>query len=634
MFWIDRLLGPKISNLIAVVGVFALTFLSLWPLRYINPIADDLHLLTQGVGLMRTQGVLWVLNEWSEFSLSSSHITPLGGVWSTLHIWILDFVTSYTPLTIGTVWGFLRITWIAVAVVSAYLFMRTVVRTLHLPATTPLVGLAVLLATIQVHGYWSNDPVTAFPIASWAFCIIGFLFLSSLVQANHSNSLRSKHLLFATSLAIIGVLTYELFIAFLLAGAVFLILQWIVRGSSFRLIVFSALPAIAIPSLFLLVTQYLRLSQGSSYSGTDIALSSSSLPKTGLVALLSSLPLTNLPLTQKLLQNATAPTSYMLPLFTVLLLLLVGVIGLHLRNQGTKVVLPRPYQFMPVIGAMLTVWVIATAVIVATPKYQSELAGELGKVYVNFAPSWLALGVLFTTLSAYLLNSLPKLGLIVFSVLILVVGSTQTITNTKQISTLARDSSWSTSLLELLDSDINAAEQRCGQFSRLFGLPFPEYYQLEIFEGLQMAHEGRNGIPYCNFDSETRPTPSLTRSLAGTFPVEFLPNDRKIFWSNDAASSLQVYYLGSSPFSGDASITVLLPSCATQAVIAVKINEFSEKKIAVAGEELNFVFPVSAKYGDSFAVEFQMGHTGCSVLNDPRTFFGMISEPILLRNQN
>jgi hypothetical protein len=182
------------SKLVHGVGIFVIVFLTLWPLRYINPIADDLHLLTQGVGLMRTEGFLWVLNEWSSFSLNSAHITPLGGLWSALHIWTLDFLTTNTPLTIGTVWGFLRIAWISGAVVSTYIFLRTIRNIYHLSLMTPFIGLALLMATIQVHGYWSNDPVTSFPIASWAFCIIGFLFLTSVIRMVHFNSIKKHHL--------------------------------------------------------------------------------------------------------------------------------------------------------------------------------------------------------------------------------------------------------------------------------------------------------------------------------------------------------------------------------------------------------------------------------------------------------
>lgn len=609
-------------------------FLSLWPLRYVNPIADDLHLLTQGVGLIRTRGFFWVLNEWSDFGLDSSHITPLGGLWSTLHIWVLDLITSNTPLTIGTVWGFLRVAWITAAIMSVCLFLRTVGSILVLTPLTPLIGLSVLLSTIQVHGYWSNDPVTAFPIASWAFCIIGFLFLSSVIQIIKSNSARYGHILIATCLAIVGVLTYELFIAFLLAAIVYLALQWIVDRFPLSLFFLTSLPVVIIPVVFLFVTQFLRLSQGSSYSGTDIALGSESFPKISAVALFSSLPLTNIPLTQELLRNETAPFSFMFPFLGGLLILIITT--LVLKNRwADKATTDQPIsRLVPLFGAMITIWIVATAVIIATPKYQSELAGQLGKVYVNYAPSWLALGVFFTVIAGYLIGRFPKVGLYVFFTLIVVIGTTQVVANTKQISILARDSSWSTKLLELLKSDIVDGEQRCSQFNRLFGLPFPEYYQLEIFNGLQMAYQGSNGVSYCDFEGELRTTPSMTRSLGGTFPIELLPDNRNIFWANDTASALQVIYFGENQFSGYINTAISLPACAEETLVSVRLNDFNINKNILPGEEIDFPLPVTAQYGDTFMIEIDIGNAGCLVANDARKFFAMINEPKMLKNQN
>ena len=260
---------------LTVVASFLVSVIFLWPLRLIMPIADDLHLITQGSGIMRRYGFMHVLDLWTDFSLSSAHLTPIGGVWSTIYVWITNQLALRTPLTLASAWGVMRVLAIAIAIQGALHFGRSIARWLKLSGSFNFILPLVLLATIQVHGYWSNDPVISFPIASWAFCTIGFYFLSFLLRATNPDIWPKKSSAYiAIALAFLGILTYELFIAFLAAG--FLLVGWRSifqrgwRNKDFYLL----LAATVLPTLLLLLGQVARLSSGSNYVGTEISVQS------------------------------------------------------------------------------------------------------------------------------------------------------------------------------------------------------------------------------------------------------------------------------------------------------------------------------------------------------------------------
>jgi len=136
---------------LTVVSSFLVSVIFLWPLRLIMPIADDLHLITQGSGIMRRYGFMHVLDLWTDFSLSSAHLTPIGGVWSAIYVWITNQLALRTPLTLASAWGVMRVLAIAIAIQGALHFGRTITRWLKLSDSFNFIFLLVLLATIQVH---------------------------------------------------------------------------------------------------------------------------------------------------------------------------------------------------------------------------------------------------------------------------------------------------------------------------------------------------------------------------------------------------------------------------------------------------------------------------------------------------
>ena len=609
---------------------FVLSIVYLWPLRLVSPIADDLHLLAQGSGLLRRRGLLHVIDIWSDFSITSAHLTPLGGIWTAFHVWLTNQLALRTALHLDSAWGLLRIIWIALAIQSALHLARTLTKVLSLPSTFSYTALPILLGSIQVHGYWSNDPVTAFPVASWAICIIGFLYLSLLLRSLNRDIWPSKYYPFiCTAVAFIGVLTYELFLAFLIAGfCLFLIpfllsRQWTIRLFSI------VLSAVILPSFVLILAQLIRMSKGSAYSGTEIALSTSSLPKIAFFALLSCLPFANFQLTEQLLQHGRIVASQRL-WSSAILGLLATLLILQLRKTDQIV---KKFHIFAISVSLLSIWFVSTCLIIITPKYQAELNGVLGKVYVNYAPSWIALSLLISLFVSIFITKRSLFFSRLTVLVLLVLGIFQFSTNLKQVYVLQRDSSWSKPLLALLESPISENLARCNQVDVLFGLPWPEYYQKEIYEGIKDSYQGTYGVPYCDFDLlEGRSTLTL-RPLAGLYPIEFLPDGRNVFWSNLNTVRFDVFYRGTSSFDGALEIIISPPPCPISRNIEVSIDGQDPKSITLNSETISVLFPVALIPNQRIEVSVQQSGTACSISTDPRTFMTMLDFPVLIKSE-
>ena len=612
-----------------VVSSFMMSVVFLWPLRLIVPIADDLHLITQGSGIMRRYGFMHVLDLWTDFSLSSAHLTPIGGVCSAIYVWITNQLALRTPLTLASAWGVMRVLAIAIAIQGALHFGRSIARWLKLSGSFNFILLLVLLATIQVHGYWSNDPVISFPVASWAFCTIGFYFLSFLLRATHSEIWPKKSSAYiAIALAFLGILTYELFIAFLVAG--FLLVGWrsiFQRGWKHRDF-YLLLAATVLPTLLLLLGQVARLSSGSNYVGTEISVQSASILKIFFAAVISTLPLTNLQLTHLLVpQGKIVATQFWTSFVALIMLTAWSVRSKKLNNYRTSRI-----DITSVLAAMFALSVVATAVIIVTPKYQSELNGILGKVYINYAPAWIATSLIISLFLGLMLNLNRRLFAIVGLLLIPIAGAWQMTANLRQVAALTQDSSWSKQMLTLLEAPIPENFQRCSEFDRLFSLPLPEYYQSAIYEGLQESYNGTYGVPYCDYENLGTRSAVSVRNVTGIGPVEFLASGEGVFWSNSEQVAVDVTYRGTQRFIGLLEVRLEPTPCLIEYKVIVKIGDHLPQSLVLTNQAVTASRLVALNPNQVIKVNIQQSGEFCKIPTDPRSFMPLLMIPRLVND--
>lgn len=609
------------------IGVVSL--LSLWPLTRVNPIADDLHLVTQGSGLLRQQGLARVVGQWSEFDFSSSHLTPFGGVFTALHVWVANQLALRTPLTLVESWGVLRVLWISLVIVAAAWTGGRLLRMVGLQTTGPWAVALSLIASLQVHAYWSNDPVISFPVASWAFCVVGLLYLGFTV--NHLESQANRRTWWgigAVILSFVGVLTYELFISFIAASVALHAGLLLLRAEKMRNLMFSFFFGAFFPGSILVVTQVIRLAGGSSYSGTEIAAGTDNLGWITVVAFLSSLPLAAMNLTLTVLPSHAVGLSTFL--FPVIGLAILAVISLRREIEDSDLLKSERRSIFPLVIALMTLWLTSTLVIVATPKYQSELAGVFGRVYVNYAPGWIAVGLLLTIAIGLVARRFGRVGLQISIVLLVAMGTTQAWANGTHIDVLTRDSSWSTPLLRNLESSPDQNEKRCRDTDFLFSLPLPEYYQVEILDGLQKSYSGTWGLPYCDFGEAGSSIRPLMRGLLGTFPVEHLPDGRRIVWTNSSDVHLQFINPTDVTVSGEMALVLHIPACVSERTIEVsgdgiRLSSANSRFVMNATTpNTRLALPVTLAPTESVTIEFFQSGNGCQVGSDPRELWTMI----------
>ena len=112
------------------------------------------------------------------------------------------------------------------------------------------------------------------------------------------------------------------------------------------------------------------------------------------------MPLTNLQLTHLLVPQGKIVATQFWTSFAVLIMLTAwSVRSKKLNNYRTSRI-----DITSVLAAMFALSVVATAVIIVTPKYQSELNGILGKVYINYASAWIATSLIISLFLGLMLN--------------------------------------------------------------------------------------------------------------------------------------------------------------------------------------------------------------------------------------
>ena len=616
----------RFKGLCALSPSFFLTVVFLWPLRLVSPIADDLHLVAQGSGLLRTRGLLYVIGKWSDFSFSSSHITPLGGFWTAVYVWLANQIALRTPMTLTSSWGLLRVLVIALAIQSTLHLARTLSISISLPKSFHYIVLLVVLGSIQVHGYWSNDPVVSYPVASWALCVIGFLYLSILVRALNPSIWPSRiYPILAIIFSFVGILTYELFFAFLISGFCFVMLSILRSRQLNRYFLVLSFAGVIAPMFIMVTSQFIRMNKGSVYGGTEIVLNTASLPKIVFIALVSCLPLANLQLTDQLLQHGRVTVSQLF-ISSGVLLFICGSIARRIRDKSQL----AHYRYVTVnVFSISSVWIFSTVLIILTPKYQSELSGIFGKVYTNYAPSWLAIALLISILVSVTISKVPRIAAQFIVLLLLFAGVYQVSANLRQISVLQRDSSWSKPLLSLLESPIRENASRCNQLNFLFSIPLPEYYQNFIYDGIQSAYSGTYGVPYCDFEAAGRQTAFTLRPLSGLYPIEILPNGRKVYWTNSGLVSFEITYRGKSNIKGEIELVISPSPCGSAHQVKVSIDGTELGSGSLSSKPISIRVPIDFTASQKYGVSIHQTGSVCTIESDLRNFMTMLDSPHL-----
>jgi hypothetical protein len=624
----------RCSQWIRPSAVFALVGLGLNPLFSAPPLADDLQLLTVGSGLLRNSGLFEVASDWfiAGFQPSSTHVSPIGGVVSAIHVWVANQLTFRTPLSLVNSWSLLRVCWIALTIVAAGFLAKRFLRSwAHTSPPSYLVlsiaGL-VALSNLQIHALWSNDPVIAYPVASWFTAIVGLAYLSHLLYLCELQSKRLIHALISLAISLVGVLSYELMISYLLTGLIYVSwYSWTIRKSSnfpFRdtaIRAFGALGGLLVIGAALL---FKIVNGTTTYGGTDISTPSTLGFKQFVYANLPWLPLANLSKSVNSLPTRDVDWSSVgtTLVAAVGLAVLVGTSARPLARQQWT----RGYRVAVLIIGLLP-GLTATLILLSTQKYQAELSGGLGSVYTNYAMFFS--GVVFV--GACLLSASNFGALARSAVLTGLVGIcfVQWSVNSWSLTEIRSARKWTVELLNQLDRK-STNQQRCQSLDSLRNLSFPDYYVSAIASSLQSSHKASHGIPYCDYSTLEGYT-GIDATLSGeNYTIENLPDGRRSWWMYGRTSTLRITF--AEPKSAfRVEIELGNVPCGTKRSFFLK-SQFGVRTIDLSTSNSSVIIDsvLSGAPVKSLDVVVTVDGPHCQISTDPRAFTGQIFFPNLI----
>lgn len=355
-----------------------------------------------------------------------------------------------------------------------------------------------LFTTLQIHAYWSNDPVANYPLVGFGAAALGFLFLGSAVRFTRLKTIGSATI--ATVAALAAVSYYEMNVAAVMAASLLLglitVRLWNDRARRWKVFMGSMM-IIVVPALYILAGRRVTGDQSQSYGGTTVRLGSSALRTFGL-GLASSLPGAAWRLSIDTLGGTLGIVSFAIAV-TVLLIWISIVWIERVRNaEDSQVPWIRDRRLTVVLfAAMVSYWFIAVGVQAITVKVQDETL-RLGYVYTSYCvgAAVVALGLAIAARSVCgdrrLRAYLPVLGAVAVSFVLV-----QQTVNWRLSEQLNASLIPNRQLLAAFD-DSTTPPERCQALLAWTSGGWPEYYETGMIEGLDVAYEYYFGEPFCD----------------------------------------------------------------------------------------------------------------------------------------
>jgi hypothetical protein len=515
-----RVLWPIVGWCIAV----AATSLSLWPTLRQAIVGDDLVFVTFG-GL----GRLWAnpsipdfTRYWIVENVGSNHVTPLNGVAYALQIIGVDRLQGL-GIGIADAWTFFRLAWIEVAILASAFLLHSWQPLMRLPAVPRRHAMllyfslisATVVATVQLHALWTYDPVLSYSVATWLTISLGLVYLATLARLwSAERSALGRWAAAAIACGIVGVLTYEMMIAAVLAGAIAVAIlafsRWRAEGLVRRL-VWSA-TALAIPFVTFAAAQWARSLWPSWYEGTQTGYTALILPVL-IAGVIGSLPLASMQLAQSAAGGISADVGAVLQTWFAVIVL--GSLSFRILRRGAQPNAPKKganwWAVSALVLALGAFWVGSTLIFAVSAKYQYELGTTIGNTYLHYSVGILCVACL-VTLAALALAPLTRAYSVVGLVVILMaVSAIQASANSSIARALDAKLGWTIPLVDALDGTVDDAA-RCRLGADLTGSGLPERQRIAIMNGLSDAYLARYGKEYCQ-EWVNRPAPADNLAL-------------------------------------------------------------------------------------------------------------------------
>lgn len=350
----------------------------------------------------------------------------------------------------------------------------------------------VLFSTLQIHGLWSNDPVSSYPMTGFLVAAIGFSILGWAAYTSLNPSISRLFVLLI--LCVLSVFYYEILVSIGLLTFPIL-LSSISRSKwwrhSHRILIFSV-PALA---TFLTIT-FSRMhsaAQSQAYSGTAVLFGEKSF-RTFYFGLASSLPASAWQVTSEFLGRGFYLQLF--PTLTAIAAMSVALWHFPKISELTRISNHKnSFLLASLILSSLGFWAFAVGLQSLTEKVQNE-TGKLGYVYSFYAIGAATFAVLISITLILLSHTSIKIKTMVFTVLL-------------AFSTIQSSITWNTSehmSLSLVPnrtllrefSNFEVMPLRCQALRNWAAGNWPSYYEDNMIIGLQNASMGFHKEPFCS----------------------------------------------------------------------------------------------------------------------------------------
>jgi hypothetical protein len=641
--------GRPLPLVLAAISVFALALVCA-PLVRAPVIADDLGVLARSIPVLEQGSFLDLLRFRVDGNTSFQHFLPLAGFFEAVQAWLSIRVAEATPLTVSTVWGLLRVFWIVAALGAASYMVRawrgvwpgvshvhTLRDDVHLFASVGLIG----AATVQVHGTWSHDPVISYNAYAWPSVVFSLVYLGmamTLLTSSRPLPLRS---LAAGLVASAAILVYELSIGAVLGlavatGLVGLLnwrehMSWAVNARR----VASLVPAVVVPMGVLIVSLGSRDEQSLTYPGVAPRLGAQAFG-TWVVGLMGSMPGIAWPRGRILFGGWASVLSLPAAAAAVGALILVAVLMLLRRpspgeRQDRGDWTAGSWAAVVPLSALITYFLVATAIHAITVKVQDEVGYTLGNVYLFYAVGFVVVTVLLQaafTVASQRLGGPTFAGL---ALLLVGVAAYQAAYNDQLTRSIRASSAYSLDVLTSATEALSEPE-RCAAWDAFavvqpppYDVPFTfEDYVSEAFDD----YERVNNEPYCS-------TALTARTTAGTSGRELAPGSGEFWWATEATAVLHVGRQPGSPGTFGFELELFRPPCPEARTVTVT---FAGRDVEVPFSQPATGPTVSTKpvrlslAAEVTSAEVVISTRGpaCRVPNDPRQFLIGVRSPVVV----
>jgi hypothetical protein len=349
----------------------------------------------------------------------------------------------------------------------------------------------IFFATLQIHGLWSNDPVSSYPMSGFMVAAIGFGLLGWAANTSLNPSILRISTLAVS--CILSVLYYEILVGvgLLSLPILFSSLSRKTFHKSGPKIFLYSIPAIT-TLLTITISRLHSSGQSETYGGTTVTFGSKIL-KTFSFGVVSSLPASAWRVTSQFLGEGVELK--LISVLTIFILVIVGLWELPTTADFSRVSTSRRLPlFVVLIMSLIGFWFFAVGLQSLTEKVQNE-TGKLGYVYSYYAIGAASVAVLIALGIVVVSQKSFRLRVIVFSGFLLFVTIQGSVT--WRVSEQMSKSLVPNRTLLAVFSNFDVLPKRCDALRIWSAGNWPVYYEDAMIRGLQEASFGFHHELFC-----------------------------------------------------------------------------------------------------------------------------------------